>query len=82
MPMLKSTPAAWDLVYEDPRTNARYLLSLPPDFLRDIQIAAKALDMSGAEFVRRAVSQALAEIIRANPAAARSFRGKLPGSEA
>lgn len=79
---LPTSDAAWALRYPDTRSGSRLLVSLPPDMLHDLNVAAKGVDLSGAEFVRRALTRELAAVIRANPAAARSFRGQLPGSEA
>lgn len=67
----------WSLVYTDPKSDTRMLISLPSTMLRDLQLLAKARDISMAELVRQAVTEEIAEAIRARPEIAPSFKGAL-----
>lgn len=67
----------WMLSYEDPRSDTRMLVSLPKPMLRDLQLLAKAREISMAELVRVSVTREIAHAVQARPEIAPSFRGKL-----
>lgn len=69
--------ADWSLVYADPKSDTRMLISLPSSMLRDLQLLAKARDISMAELVRQAVTGTIAAEVRARPEVAPSFKGKM-----
>lgn len=71
-------PPNWSLTYEDPRSNARTLISMPAEMLRDLRVLSKSQGLSVAEMIRRAVTREIAAVLEERPEIRASFRGKLP----
>jgi hypothetical protein len=55
--MTKLRAKDWYLQYPNPVSEGRLLICLPADLLADIHMAAKAMDVSSAEFMRRAATR-------------------------
>lgn len=53
-------PSRWSVSYDDPRSSARMLISLPTQMLDDLRLLAQAREISLSELVRQVMSRELA----------------------
>lgn len=74
--MPKPDQTKWSVKYEDPRSDVRFLFSLPKPMHRDIRLLAKARGMTTAEMIRQLISREVAAFQAERPETAPSFRGK------
>ena len=68
----------WAMVYEDPRSDTRFLFSIPTPMLRDIRVLAKSRGIGVSQMLRIMVTEEVADFVRDNPDLAVSFKGRLP----
>ncbi len=68
----------WSLDYADPRSDTRFLFSIPTPMLRDLRVLAKSRDIGVSELLRRIVTREVAEFLEKRPDLQLSFRGQLP----
>lgn len=68
----------WSLDYADPRSDTRFLFSIPTPMLRDLRVLAKSRDIGVSELLRRIVTREVAEFLEKRPDLQPSFRGQLP----
>ena len=68
----------WSLDYADPRSDTRFLFSIPKPMLRDLRVLAKSRDIGVSELLRRIVTREVAEFLEKRPDLQPSFRGQLP----
>ena len=66
----------WSVKYEDPRSDVRFLFSLPSPMLRDIRLLAKARGLTTSEMMRQLVAREVEAFLLERPETAASFRGK------
>lgn len=78
MPMTTPDSSNWSLVYDDPRSQTRFLFSLPPPMLRDLRVLAKSRDIAVSELLRRLITREVADFLRERPEVQASFKGRLP----
>ena len=76
--MPRQSGDGWFLKYESAKASTRLLLSLPKPMLDDAHAVAKAHGISVAELVRRATTQYMAEVVKANPSLV-ALRGSRQG---
>ena len=67
----------WSLRYPSDRSDARALIALPADMVRDWRVLSTFLGLPMSEYVRRLLTQGIAEFLAENPHAVMSFRGRL-----
>lgn len=75
--MPKVDGSNWSLRYPSDQSNARALIALPADMVRDWRVLSTFLGLSMSEFVRRSLTREIAEFLIENPQAAPSLRGRL-----
>lgn len=73
--MPKPNDSGWTLKYANPISDARFLVAMPSEMLRDLRVLAGSRDIPIAEQVRRLITAEVDRLIQADPALARSFRG-------
>lgn len=76
--MPKPDQSKWSVKYEDPRSDVRFLFSLPKPMLRDIRLLSKARGLTTSEMMRQLVSREVEVFLLERPDAAASIRGALP----
>ncbi len=74
--MPKPDQTKWSVKYEDPRSDVRFLFSLPTPMLRDIRLLSKARGLTTSEMMRQLVAREVAAFQAERPETAPSFRGK------
>lgn len=77
-PMPAPDASHWSLDYADPRSDTRFLFSIPTPMLRDLRVLAKSRDIGVSELLRRIVTREVAEFLEKRPDLQPSFRGQLP----